>query len=119
MSGSEGVIEHVIGHVATKGDSLRFVERPVNAKINSALAVLFLGLRQSWKTPRPIWPEISIMIAGLSIELVRNECEWDIIGAVKPTNRFKERTSNTSMTRGICRERRSKIRASEIARWCT
>jgi hypothetical protein len=39
----ERVIEHVIAYAATEGDSFRLVERPMNAKINSALAVFFLG----------------------------------------------------------------------------
>jgi hypothetical protein len=39
------VIENVIAYPTTEGDSLRFVEGPVNAEINSALTVLFLGLR--------------------------------------------------------------------------
>src|SRR4051794_41726408 len=48
----EGVIEHVIGHATTERDSLRFVKGPMNAKINSALTVFLLGLRQIRKTAR-------------------------------------------------------------------
>ena len=115
MSWREGVIEHVIGNAATKGDSLRLVKGPVNAKINSALAVLFCGLRQSRKTARPIRPEISIVVAGLSIELVGNKRELDVIGAVKPAHRLEERSSEPSMTGWISGERRSKVRPVEIA----
>src|SRR5947208_97062 len=112
------MIEDVIGHAVTQSDSLRFVKGPVNAKINPALAVLFLGLRQSRKTARPIWPEISIVIAGLSIELVGDERERDIIGAVKPAHRFEQRASDPGMTGRITGEWRSEIRASEIAGGC-
>ena len=42
----EGVIEDVVGHVPALGDALRFVERPVNAEINPALAVFFFRLRE-------------------------------------------------------------------------
>src|SRR5437667_6405100 len=111
----ESVIEDVIGHAATQGDPLGLVKGPVNAKINSALTVLFCGLRQSRKTARPIWPDISIVVAGLSVEFVGNERKRDIIGAVKPAHNFEERPSESSMTRRISGERRRKIRASEIA----
>jgi len=40
----EGVIKNVIGHAATERDPLGLVKDPVDSKINSALAVLFLGL---------------------------------------------------------------------------
>ena len=110
MNRREGVIEHVIGHAATKGDSLRLVEGPVNAEINSALTVLLLGLRQSRKTARPIGPEISIVVAGLPIELVGNEREGDVIGAIKAAHHLEERPSEPGMTGRIGGERRSKIR---------
>src|SRR6266853_859625 len=87
MSWREGVIEHVIGNAATKGDSLRLVKGPVNAKINSALAV----------------------------QLVGNKRERDVIGAVKPAHRLEERPSEPSMTGWISGERRSKVRPVEIA----
>jgi len=40
----EGVLENVIGHAATKGDSFCFIKGPVDAEIDSTLAVLVLGL---------------------------------------------------------------------------
>ena len=79
----ESVIEYVIAYAATKGDSLRFVKGPVNAEINSALTVLFLGLRQSRKAARPKGSDMSIVIAGLPIELIGNENERDVVGAVE------------------------------------
>ena len=41
----EGVVEDVVGYVAALGDRLGFVERPVDAEINPALAVFFFRLR--------------------------------------------------------------------------
>jgi hypothetical protein len=41
----ESVIEYVIAHPAAQGDPFGLVEGPMNAEINPALAVLFLGLR--------------------------------------------------------------------------
>src|SRR5438128_6045735 len=69
----ESVIEYVIAHPAARGDPFRFVEGPMNAKINPALAVLFLRLRQIGETARPIWAEISVVVAGLPVEFVGNE----------------------------------------------
>src|SRR5205814_5244707 len=55
------------------------------------------------------------MVAGLPIELVGNERERDVIGAVKPAHRFEDSASEPSVTRRIGGERRSKIRPGEIA----
>src|SRR6266481_2591156 len=115
MSWREGVIEHVIGDAAAKGDSLRFVKGPMNAKINSTLAVLFLGFREGRKTARPIRPEISIVVASLPVELVGNERERDVIGAVEAAHDLEECPSKSGMTRRVCGERRSKVRPVEIA----
>ena len=110
MSRCEGVIEHVIAYAATKGDSLRFVKGPVNAKINSALTVLLLRLRQIRKTARPIRTDVSIVVAGLPVELVGNERERDVIGAIEAAHHFEERPSESGMTGRIRGERRRKIR---------
>ena len=45
MRRRESVIENVIAYPATLGDSFRLVKGPMNAEINPALAILFLGLR--------------------------------------------------------------------------
>ena len=41
----ENVFEYVIGDAAALRDTLGFIERPVDAEINAALAVLFFRLR--------------------------------------------------------------------------
>ena len=87
----------------------------MNAKINSALTVLLLGLRQIRKTARPIRPDVSVVVLGLPVELVGNERERDVIGAVKPPHDLEERASKSGVTRGISRKRRREVRAGEIA----
>ena len=42
----ERMVEDMVGHAAALGDAFALVEEPVDAEIDPALAVLFLGLRQ-------------------------------------------------------------------------
>ena len=44
MQRHEHVVEHIISHPSAQGDALRFVEGPVDAEVDSALAVLFFSL---------------------------------------------------------------------------
>src|SRR5262249_7449622 len=44
--GKEGVPKDLVGDASALSDALRLVERPMNAEIDPALAVFFLGLRQ-------------------------------------------------------------------------
>ena len=74
---TESVIEYVIAYPTTLGDPFGFVKTPVDAEINSALTVFVLGLRQSRKTARMIWPDVSVVVASLSVGLVGNESECD------------------------------------------
>src|SRR5262245_30276846 len=48
----ERVCEHVICHAPALGDPLGLVECPVDTKVDAALAVLFLGLRERREAPR-------------------------------------------------------------------
>ena len=42
----EGVLEYFVRHASAQGDAVCLVERPVDAEIDPALTVLFLGFRQ-------------------------------------------------------------------------
>ena len=44
VPGLESVVKDVVSNMPTQHDALRLVEGPVNAQIDSALAVLFLRL---------------------------------------------------------------------------
>ena len=44
MCRPESVIEYVIAYPTTLGDAFGLIEGPMNAEINPALAILFLGL---------------------------------------------------------------------------
>ena len=115
MRWGERVIKNVIAHAAPKSDPFRFVKGPVDAKVNPALAVLFLGLRQSRKTARPIGTRISMIVEGLAIEFIGNERERDAIGAVKPAHDLEECSAESGMTRRIGRKWRCKIGGSDVA----
>jgi hypothetical protein len=46
MQRQEHVVEHIISYQSAQRDALRLIEGPVDAKIDSALAVLFLSFRE-------------------------------------------------------------------------
>jgi len=47
---SERVFKNIVRHLSALRYSLRLVEGPVNAKVDSALAVLFLRLREPFES---------------------------------------------------------------------
>src|SRR4029079_14645420 len=58
----EGGVEQVVGDLAPHRDSLGFRKVPVNAQINTALAVLVFGLRQRREAARNQRTEVACMI---------------------------------------------------------
>ena len=45
MQRRERVLEYVVRYLTALSDSSRLIKSPMNAEVNSALAVFFLGLR--------------------------------------------------------------------------
>lgn len=78
------MVEDVVRHVAALGDPLRFVEGPVNAKINATLAVLFLSLGKRREGTGHIRAHVAVMILCHSVEFVGHKREADGIGAEEP-----------------------------------
>ena len=58
----EGVVEHVVGDAAALGDALGLVERPVDAEVDAALAVLLLGLRERGEAAREERPHVAVVV---------------------------------------------------------
>ncbi len=115
MKRRESVIENVIGYVSTLGNALRFIERPMNTEINSALAVFFFGLGERRKAARHERAHVSVVIFGCAVEFVGDESKRDVIRAEESAQRLEERATKSGVTGGISGERRSEVRAIEIA----
>ena len=56
------------------------------------------------------------MIFGHAVEFIGNESKADVIGSVEVTDRFENRTAESSVARRIRREGWSKVWSDQIAR---
>ena len=83
MKRHERVCEHEICHEPALGDSLPLVECPVDAEVNSALAVLFLRLRERRETARQERADASVVAHRDPVKLVRHERERDVVGSIE------------------------------------
>ena len=77
----EGMVEDVICDVSTLRNALRLIERPMDAEVNPALAILFLGLRERREVARHVRANIAVVVLGDSVEFIRYKHERDVIGA--------------------------------------
>src|ERR1700730_12858718 len=111
----EGVVEDVVGHVAALGDGLGLVEVPVDAEINSALAVFFFGLGESGEAAGHERTDVAGVVFGHAVEFVGDKGERDVVRAEKSAHCLEDRAAKSAMSGRIGRKRRSEIRAGEIA----
>src|SRR5437879_6065140 len=81
--GHEHVVEDIVADAPAQRDAFRFVEPPVDAQIDSALAVLIFSLGKRRETAREQRAKVSAAVAGDSIKLIRHEGEGDIIPPIK------------------------------------
>src|SRR5712692_9454065 len=88
--GQEGVVEDVVGHVAALGDRLRFVERPVDAEINPALAVFFFGLREIGEAARHVGTHVAGVVFVHAVEFVGDNRERNVVGSEESPKRLKQ-----------------------------
>ena len=107
----EGVAEHVVGDAPALGDALGLVERPVDAEVDAALAVLLLGLRERAEAAREQRPHVALVVERHAVELVGHEGERDVVGAVEVAQRLEQRAAEAGVARGIGREGRREVRA--------
>src|SRR5437667_7198496 len=112
----EGVVENVVSDVAALGDRLGFIERPVDAEINPALAVFFFRLRKIRKTARHVGTHVAGVVFGQAVEFVGDNGERDVVGPEKSSQRLKQCAAKAAVPGWIGRKWRCKIRAGEIAR---
>src|SRR5579885_2723391 len=113
--GKEGVAEDVIRHLASLCNALGLVEAPVNSQVDAALPVFLFRLRERLKAARDERADLSVIVAGDSVQFVGNESERDLVGAVKPPQGLEQRPGKTRMPGGVGRKRRSKVRPVKIA----
>src|SRR5438445_1943363 len=77
--GHEHILEDMIADAPAQRDAFRLVEPPVDAQIDSALAVLIFSLGKRRETAREQRAKVSAAVPGDSIKLIGHECEGDII----------------------------------------
>src|SRR6185295_17992001 len=94
----KGVAHHVARDPAALRNPLSLVERPMNAEIDSALAILLLRLRERGEMPRLQRPHITIRSARHAVELVRDKRERDVIAAVEPAEHLEQGTAEPGVT---------------------
>src|SRR5206468_903663 len=92
-------------------------EGPVNAEIDSALAVFFFRLGKRREGTRHVPPDIAIVVFGNAIEFIRDECESDGVGPEESAESLEERATEASVTGGIGGKWRSKVWCVQIASW--
>ncbi len=111
------MVKDVIGDASALCDTLSFVERPVNAEIDSALAVFFFRLGKRQEVTRHVRPDIAIVVFGNAIEFIRDECESDGVGPEESAEGLEERATEASVTGGIGGKWRGKVWCVQIAGW--
>src|SRR5262245_5611749 len=75
----EGVRPDVVRDAASLADALDLVERPMDAEVDAALAVLLLGLRERTEAARQQRPHLPVVAHGHAVELVGRERERDVV----------------------------------------
>ena len=83
MPRHERVLEHVIRHAPALGDPLGLVKRPVDPKVDAALAILFLSFGERREAAWDERAHVSAVVPRHTVELVRHESESNVVGAVE------------------------------------
>src|SRR6202040_2520084 len=111
------MVEDVVGHAAPLGDTLALVEGPVNAEIDPALAILFLGFRQRPELPRQQRSHVSLAVERHTVEFVGDKREGNVVPEVEAAQNLEQRAAESSVTRRISGERRREVWPGQIAGW--
>ena len=98
MQRGESAIEDVVSHPAALDDAFRLVERPVNAKVNSTLAIFFFRLGKSRETARHVGANNAVIPPGNSVELIRDKREAEPVRSIKSTESLEQRPAKTGVT---------------------
>src|SRR6266567_4686939 len=103
------MVEHMVAHAAALGDTFALVEGPVNAEIDPALAILFLGFRQRRELPRHQRSHVSLAVERHAVEFVGDKPESNVVTEVEAAQNLEQRAAESSVTRRISRERRREV----------
>src|SRR2546430_17635656 len=93
----EGVVEDVVGDAAALGDGLGFVERPVDAEINPALAVFFFGLGEIGEAARHVGTRVAGVVFGHAVEFVGDKRERDVVAPEKSAEGLEKRAAKSAV----------------------
>ena len=116
----ERVGKYVVRDLSSLGDASRFVERPMNTEIDSALAVFFLGLRERREGPGEEGTDIAVCVSGNPVEFVGYERKANVVGSVKVSQSLEQSAAKPSVTGRISGERGRKIvPVGDITGGCT
>src|SRR5262249_54285503 len=106
----ERICKHIVCHSLALGYPFGLIERPVDAEVDSALAVFFFGLRERGKVAYEKWTTIPFVVSRQAIELVRDEGEGNIVGLIEPAQYLEQRATKAGMPGRVCWKWRREIR---------
>jgi hypothetical protein len=109
VQGREGVSKNVIRNVPALGNSFALVECPVDAEIDSTLAVFLFGFRKRIKAARLKRSHDAVGALCQTIIFIRNERELNVVFPQKFPQNLKKGAAKTGMAGGIRGERRREI----------
>src|SRR5206468_7619259 len=89
----------------------------MDTEVDSALAILFLGLGERREAARDERTHVPVVVPRHPIELVRHEGEGDVVGPVEVAQGLEEGAPEPSMPGRICREGRRVVWPVEVAGW--
>src|ERR1043165_9672944 len=98
MQRRERVVEHVIAHAPAQSDTLGLVELPVDAEIDSALAVLFFSRGKRREATGDEGAHVSVVAPGNAVKFVRNKREGDIVSPVEPAQGLEQSAPEAGVT---------------------
>ena len=87
----------------------------MDAEVDAALAVFLFRLGQVGEGAGNERAGLALVVLGDAIVLIRDEGEFNLIGAEETAQRLEQRSAEGRVARGIRRERRGEVRADEIA----
>lgn len=91
------MVEHPVRYPAPLRDPLRLVEGPVDAQVDPALPVLLFRLREGREGPRHHRPRDPLAVERLSVELVGNEREGNVVTAIETPQDLEEGAAEPGM----------------------
>src|SRR4029453_13783187 len=95
---NKGVLEDLVRYLPTQRDPFGLVEGPMDAEIDSALAIFFFSLGEGCEAARQKRPHVAIVAACYPIEFVGDEREGDVISSVEVAQDLEYGATEPGMT---------------------